>query len=40
MQEIMWTAELLGNIGECDREHIGNIEHNFFVRNKSKATKH
>jgi hypothetical protein len=37
----MQTTELLGNIGECDREHIGNIEHNlFFVGNRSQATKH
>jgi hypothetical protein len=40
MQEIMRTVELLGNIGESNREHIGNIEHNSFVGNRSKATKH
>jgi len=40
MQEIMRNAELLGNIEECDREHNGNIEHNSFVGNMSKATKH
>jgi hypothetical protein len=27
----MQTVKLLKNVGECDREHIGNIEHNFFV---------
>jgi len=39
IRKIMWTVELLGNIGECDREHVGNIEHNFLVRNRSEATK-
>jgi len=40
MQEIMRSAELLGKIEECDREHIGNIKHNSFVGNRNKATKH
>jgi hypothetical protein len=31
---------MLRNVKECDKEHIENIKHYFFVGNKSKAIKY